>query len=240
MQCRKDPKDVNKKEIKKFLDKFVEKKSPGNTINVYLNALKFLYEQILNKKLTIKIKYSKTPQTLPTVLTKDETQILFKTITNKKHKLMIQLLYSAGLRVSELVKLKVQDIDLQNNQGWVRKGKGNKDRLFVIAESIKQELKNHIATCTGSWLFKGQRLGTHLSVRSIQQILKTARKNAKLNKNIHPHTLRHSFATHLIENGYAVAHVQSLLGHASAETTMVYVHLAQPRMLGVQSPLDTL
>jgi len=207
---------------------------------VYLNALKFFYEEILHKRLTIRIHYSKTPKTLPVVLTKEETKQLISVISNTKHRLMVQLLYSAGLRVSELVKLKVTDLDIKNKYGWVRKGKGNKDRLFIIADTIKDELERTIKQSNYGWLFKGQKEGTHLSTRSIQQIIKRAAKQANISKGVHPHTLRHSFATHLIENGSDVVQVQSLLGHASPETSMIYVHTARPKMINVTSPLDVI
>ena len=240
--CRKQPNEVKKQDIKDFLDKLIEKHRAGNTLNVYLNALNFFYSGVLNRKLMVNIRYSKTPKTLPTVLTKEEVIRLIEAIRNPKHKLMAKLIYSAGLRVSELVHLKRKDLELDRNLGWVRKGKGNKDRLFIIARKIKYELSDYIAKENiyyDSWLFKGQKQG-HLSVKAVQWIIKRAAKNAKIAKNVHPHTLRHSFATHLIENGYDVASIQSLLGHNSSETTMVYVHAASPKMIGVESPLDNL
>lgn len=241
-KCPNDPKEVKKHDVKDFLDKLIEKGAGGNTINVYLNALKFFYGQVLNRKLMVCIRYSKTPKTLPTVLTKEEVTKLISAIENPKHSLMVKLIYSAGLRVSELVHLKAKDLELDKNHGWVRKGKGNKDRLFIIAKSIKYELLDCIEKenlSYDSWLFKGQKRG-HLTVKTVQCIIKKAAKEAKIKKNVHPHTLRHSFATHLVENGYDILSIQSLLGHANAETTMVYVHTASPKMIAVQSPLDSL
>ena len=148
--------------------------------------------------------------------------------------------YSAGLRVSELVNLRAENFEFSNNYGWVRKGKGNKDRLFIIADDLKKELELHISReCKSnhSWLFEGWKR-MHISVRSAQEILKKAAKKSGINKNVHTHTLRHSFATHLLENGYDVASVQFLLGHSSTDTTMQYVHMASPRMINVKSPLD--
>ena len=154
---------------------------------------------------------------------------------------MIKLLYSAGLRVSELVNLRVRDLELENNFGWVRSGKGNKDRMFILAGSLKEELIYHTENNKldyDSFLFPSY--NGHLSVRSVQEIIKKAAKKAGIKKNVHPHTLRHSYATHLIENGYDVATVQLLLGHNSPNTTMVYVHIAKPNMLNIKSPLDNL
>lgn len=237
-----DPRAIKKQDIQKYLDRFVERDAPGNTINVHLNAIKFLYEEVLRKRLTVNIRYAKTPRTLPEVLTKEETEQLFSVISNKKHLLMITLLYSAGLRVNELVHLKVRDLQLDKNYGWVRNGKGGKDRLFIIAKKIKDDLEEWIGSnnlSADDWLFRG-RGKRHITTRSIQAIVKSMKRKAKIGKNIHPHTLRHSFATHLIENNYAVTDIQPLLGHSSPETTMIYAHIASPRMIAVESPFDTL
>ncbi len=210
-----DPRAIKKQDIQEYLDKLVERDAPGNTINVHLNAIKFLYEEV---------------------------QQLFSVISNKKHLLMITLLYSAGLRVSELVHLKVRDLQIDRNYGWVRNGKGGKDRLFIIAKNIKNHLEEWIKSndlSLDDWLFNG-RGKTHITTRSIQAIVKDMNKKAKMDKNVHPHTLRHSFATHLIENKYAVTDIQPLLGHSSPETTLTYVHLATNRMIGVESPFDSL
>lgn len=239
--CHKELKRINKKDIEDYLYRFVEKNAAGNTINVHLNALKFFFEESLRKRLTINIKYSKIPKKLPEFLTKDEFIRLVNAIENKKHKLIVKLIYSAGLRVGELVNLRVKNLELEKNYGWVRQGKGNKDRLFIIAEKLKDEIKEFIKNNNlnnEDWLFKGNNRN-HLSIESIQNIIKKAAKIAKINKNVHPHTLRHSFATHLIENGYDVASVQSLLGHNSMQTTMIYLHLAG-NMLNVKSPFDSL
>lgn len=150
-------------------------------------------------------------------------------------------MYSAGLRVSELVNLRVRDLDLKENYGWVRHGKGNKDRMFIIAESLKKGLLEHIKINNlnnENWLFSSY--NGNISARTVQEIIKKAAKKTKINKKVHPHTLRHSYATHLIENGYDVTTVQSLLGHNSAETTMVYLHIAPKRFINVRSPLDEL
>lgn len=240
--CHKEPRKFTKKDIKDYLDKLIKKGRSGNTINVNLQALKFLMENILNKrKYFYNIRYSKTPKRLPIVLTKQEVIDLINSIKNNKHKLMIKLMYSSGLRVSELVNLKVSDLNLINNFGYIRKGKGAKDRLFIIANSLKKELFDYILNNKidlDSYLFISY-MG-RMSPRTVQEILKKASKKLKLNKKVHPHTLRHSFSTHLIENGYNISDVQSLLGHKSLETTMIYVHLASPKMLSVVSPLDDL
>ena len=239
--CKKEPNEVSKTDIKSYLDLMIEKGACGNTINVNLSALRFLYCDILNKRLMINIRYSKTPKALPIVLTKEEVAMLINSISNPKHKLMAKLMYSAGLRVSELVHLKPENLDIKNGYGWVRHGKGNKDRMFVIAESIKEELASYISKeCASpdSYIFRG--FSGHLTTATVRSIIKNATKKARITKHAHPHTLRHSFSTHLIENGSSVAEVQSLLGHSSAETTMAYLHIASPKMIGTKSPIDSL
>ena len=241
-KCRKEVNETTKQDVKDFLDRLIEKGAGGNTINVYLNALKFFYGQVLNRKLTVYIRYSKTPKSLPTVLTKEEVTKLISAIENPKHGLMVKLIYSAGLRVSELVHLKVKDLELDRNHGWVRKGKGNKDRMFIIARNLKNELMGYIYDNNldqESWLFAGQKQGC-ITAMAVQKIIKKAARKAAIKKNVHPHTLRHSFATHLIENNYDVCSLQFLLGHNSPETTMVYVHAASKNMINVKSPFDSL
>ncbi len=237
--CKKEARQINKSDVKNYLDYLAEKPLSPSSLNQSLMAIKFMLEQILNKRwYFIKLPYSKKPDKKPEVLSKAEIKRLIESVKNQEHRLMIKLLYSAGLRVGELVKLKVENLELDKGYGWVRKGKGNKDRLFIIAESLKDELLEHIQKSGSKWLFKGR--NTHITTRSVQQIVRKAAKNAKINKKIHPHTLRHSFATHLIDNGYDVISVQSLLGHSSSETTMVYVHMASPKIIAVKSPLDSL
>ena len=236
--CRKEPRKVRKQDILDYLDHLVARGLSGSTLNINLNALKFLQQEILCKRILLRVKFSKRPKQMPIVLSKAEVVKLFAAVENPKHKLMIKLMYSAGLRLSELVNLKVEDIDFDMGVGWVRKGKGRKDRPFVLARSLAHELSEHIKEC-GSWLFEG-RNKRHIHARCIQEIVKRAAKKAGIKKNVHPHSLRHSFATHLIENGYSVSNVQALLGHNSPQTTMVYVHIAKPKMLNIVSPIDRL
>jgi len=240
--CQKEPKKFTKYDIQSFLYGLSSGNRSGSTLNVNLQALKFMMEFVLNKrKYFYSIKYSKVPRKMPTVLDKEEVVRLVDSIENTKHKLMIKMIYSAGLRVSELLNLKICDLNLMNNFGYVRNGKGNKDRLFIIADSLKQDVFDHIVKNnleSDSYLFNSY-MGK-MSPRSIQEILKKAARKAKIKKRVHPHALRHSFATHLIENNYSVSDVQSLLGHKSPETTMIYVHMVSSKFIAVRSPWDDL
>lgn len=238
--CNKEPKKVTKKDVQEYIEHLAGKGKSGNTLNVYLNAVKFMTEELLFKNWRLNIRYSKVPKALPTVLTKDEVLRLINSIYNPKHKLMVSLMYSAGLRLSELVHLRAGDLEFENNYGWVRHGKGDKDRLFILSKRLKEDILQAIQNKPhDSYLFKGNK-GNHISKESVYMIVKNATKKAGIVKNVHPHTLRHSFATHLIENSYDVVSVQSLLGHNSPQTTMAYVHIASPNMISVKSLFDSL
>jgi len=231
---------ISKRDARLFLEYLSENEKAGNTMNTYHMAIKFLFQDVLDKKMQINIRYSKIPETLPIALTKDEVKLMINSINNPKHKLMIQMMYSAGLRVSELLNLKIKDLKIDEGYGWVRKGKGKKDRLFIIADSLKKDLKNFICSKRINeydYLFTSVK-GKQYSIRSPQCMIRDARKKVCINKRVTCHTLRHSFATHLIENGYSISEVQSLLGHKSPETTFVYVHATSPRLIKVKSPLD--
>lgn len=233
---------ISKKDVRKFLENLSEKERAGNTMNVYHMALRFLFEEVLDKRIWIDIHYSKVPERMPIALTKDELKRLFDSIDNEKHKLMAEFMYSAGLRVSELINLKVSDIEFGKNYGFIRHGKGNKDRIFILSQKIQKEAIKLIQMeelNKNDLLFKSNR-GKEYSTSSLRTILKIAANKAGIEKRVNPHTLRHSFATHLVEEGCSLSEVQSMLGHKSPETSMVYVHMASPRMIGIKSPFDSL
>ncbi|MBT4174252.1 tyrosine-type recombinase/integrase [archaeon] len=238
---KKTPRKITKKDVRLYLTKLDERNLASSTMNVYLQAIRFALENILNKHFILRIPLSKKSKRLPDFLTKKEVKQLFSVIKNKKHLLVVKLIYSAGLRVGEAVKLRIRDLDLESGIGKVVQGKGNKDRMFIIAKSIRKELQHYIYSEKldfGDFLFQGRR--THFSVRSVQEVVKKAGKRSKIPKNVHPHVLRHSFATHLIEDNCSLSTLQLLMGHKSPETTMVYVHLAKLSSLDVTSPLDGL
>ncbi|GAG10993.1 unnamed protein product, partial [marine sediment metagenome] len=197
---RKNPRKITKKEIKDYLDDLAERNKAGSTLNINLCSIRFLMEDVLHRNLYLKLKYSKRPKSLPVFMTKEETKRFFSVVENPKHKFMLELMYSAGLRVSELLNLKVRDFE--SNYGWVRKGKGNKDRMFIIADKLKKNIEDHITNQGlkyNDFLFIGRNGRMHPS--SIRYIVKDAAKKAKIRKNVHPHTLRHSFGTHMAEDG---------------------------------------
>lgn len=242
--CDKEPRCFSKRDCRVFLERFMARELSwtqktrggdeiaGSTLNVALNSLRFMMEEVLRKSIKLNIRYSKTAMKLPVCLSKEEVLRLIEGIKNPKHKLLVSLMYGAGLRVSEVVKLKAEDLDIDTGVGWVRKGKGNKDRPFIIPKCLIPELEN-----LHGFLFPGRTYG-HLSSRTVQVIIEGATKIAKIDKKVHPHTLRHSFATHLLESGADVSTVQSLLGHNEARTTMEYLHMVKPRLITIKSPLD--
>ena len=150
----------------------------------------------------------------------------------------MSLLYSSGLRVSELVNLKPSEIDFEEKIGWVRQGKGGKDRMFVISEELSRKLKDYLRRKKEhQYLFSKEK---PLTPRNIQKIVKHARHKAEITKKVTPHTLRHSFATHLLESGTDIRLIQSLLGHASLNTTQLYTHVSKEQLKGIDNPLDNL
>ena len=192
------------------------------------------------RKMYIELPYSKRPVRIPVFLEKQEVELLLNNIKNNYHKIIIAFLYSTGLRVGELVSLKVEDLNLKERYGIVRKGKGNKDRIFIVSERLVSIIAQIIVNNNLSkkdYLFINNRR-TGYSVKSIQKIVKDAQKKAGIKKNVHPHTMRHSFATHIIEQGESISEVQALLGHKSPETTMIYVHTAKGKMVKTKSPYD--
>ena len=242
--CNKEPRYFSKKDCRVFLEKFMDRELnwtrkakggeeiAGSTLNVALNSLRFMMEEVLRKSMRLNMRYSKLPKKLPVCLTKEEVMKLLDAIDNPRHKLLVSVMYGAGLRVSEVVKLRAENLELETKVGWVRKGKGNKDRPFIIPKCMIAKLKN-----LQGYIFPGRTYG-HLSTRTVQVIVQEAAAKAKLVKKVHPHTLRHSFATHVLENGVDVSTVQSLLGHNEARTTMEYLHCIRPKLISVRSPLD--
>ncbi len=175
---------------------------------------------------------------LPVVLSKEQVIKLIQVTRNLKHRTIISLLYSSGLRISELLNLQVKDLDFDRSQIHIRQGKGRKDRIVVMSEVIKPLLFNYLNTYTPkSYLIEGRDGGTY-SDSAVRQFMIVSTKAAKISKRVSPHTLRHSYATHMLENGVDLRYIQDLLGHAKPETTMIYTHVAKKDLMNIRSPLD--
>lgn len=204
-----------------------------------LNALKFYFEQVLHKEnYCIDIPRPKSKSKLPKVLSQKEIQKIFDVTTNTKHKLMLQLCYGMGLRVSEVVKLKITDIDSKRMQVLIENAKGKSDRYVNLPESVLLLLRNYYKSYKPKqFLFEGQ-YGGEYSIRSVQAVFKNAMRLAKINKPVGIHSLRHSYATHLLEFGTDMVFIQKLLGHRDMKTTMIYAKVGKNEIQKVKSPLD--
>lgn len=175
---------------------------------------------------------------LPTVLSETDIIRLIQATKNLKHRVIIGLLYSGGLRIGELLGLKLADLDFERNQLFVRQGKGRKDRVVTMSTVIKPMLHNYITTYKPKLFVVEGRDDNAYSAASVRQFLKRSCKLAGIKKTVTPHTLRHSYATHMLENGVDLRYIQELLGHAKPETTMVYTHVAKKHLMQIQNPLD--
>ncbi len=233
----KNAEELTGDDAKLYISDLFDSKSK-NTIMLAIASLKFFFTEILKKDFSA-IKMPKKDKKLPEVLTKDEVKLLINGADNIKSRLIISLLYSSGLRVSELVNLKKEDLDLNEKVGWVRKGKGGKDRIITFSNNLSEELKEYIEMKGQDkvYLFSKDK---PLTTRNIQKIIKGTKVRAGINKKVTPHTLRHSFATHLLEQGTDIRLIQAMLGHSSLSTTQLYTHISSEQIKKVKNPLDML
>ncbi len=231
------PEQIEQQDVKYFLaDKMTERASSSNI--VFLASIKFAYTNLLGKDPTSGVKRPKSEKKIPTVLTKEEVIKLIDAAFTKKSRLIMQMLYSSGLRVSELVNLKPGDLDLNENTGWVRSGKGKKDRMFILGKKLSGKLKKYLDK-RKEWKYVFSE-NKPLTTRNIQKIIQKATIKAGINKEVHPHTLRHSFATHLLDAGTDLRMIQQLLGHTSIATTQLYLHISNEQFKSIKNPLDEL
>jgi len=207
-----------------------------------VSALRFMCESVLDQpKLALRIPRPRKEHRLPNDISQSEVARMFQKARNPKHRALLMLLYSAGLRVSEVVRLKVSDLDVDRGLVRVHRGKGGKDRYSLLAQRAVEAVHLYLdAYPTDRWLFPGSRPGRHLTTRSVQRVVKRAAEAAGIRKTVTTHTLRHSFATHLLESGTNLRIIQELLGHQSARTTQIYTHVARSTLGSVRSPLDNL
>jgi len=209
--------------------------------NQRISAIKFYYEKVLGrKKMYYHLNRPKKEKKLPRVLTVEEVELILKHCPNLKHKCILMTLYSGGLRRSELINLKITDID--SNQMLIRitDSKGNKDRHTLLSETLLELLRDYIRFYKPKhWLYEGQSGGQY-SATSIENIFRKAIRKAQITKHATPHTLRHSFATHLLEQGISLRYIQEILGHSSITTTEIYTHVSSKQLTKIQNPLDNL
>ena len=223
--------------IKQFLLKKLENGNSPQTINQYLNAIKFFYCQIAKSSIKIDLKFAKRSHKLPIILSREEIMKIIDAINNPKHKLLISLAYGAGLRVSEVVKLKVKDIGLDDLTIHLKGAKGNKDRLTVLPEKLVDQIQGRISLKEADdYLFESER-GGRLTERTAQKVFENGLRSAQIKKDATFHSLRHSFATHLLENGVDIRYIQGLLGHNNIRTTQIYTQVTSLGLKNIKSPL---
>jgi integrase/recombinase XerD len=232
-----DTKGVEEEHLRQFLLRRQEEGTSAQTRNLLLHAIKFYDRDVLHARQTLSIRPAKEAGTLPVILTREEIHAMLAATKNGKHRLMIALAYGAGLRVSEVISVRVRDLDLQGLQIHLKAAKGNKDRVTVFPASLRTEMQNLIAGREGGYLVFESERGGMLSTRTAQAVFAAALGKAGIRKQATFHSLRHSFATHLLENGTDIRYVQALLGHANIRTTQRYTHVTNPALRRIRSPL---
>jgi len=224
--------------IKQYLLSKIDKGLSSQTVNQSLQAINFFCWNVLKFHGKIDIRFAKTPSKLPIVLSRDEIEKIIDSIDNTKHQLLISLAYASGFRVSEVINLKIKDLDLAELTIHIKGAKGNKDRITVFSEKLSDKIEKLIAGRNlNDYVFASER-GGKLTERTAQKVFENALKRCKINKEATFHSLRHSFATHLLENGVDVRYVHELLGHANIRTTQIYTKVTNPSLKKIKSPLS--
>jgi len=234
--------NITKEDIKNYLYHLAEEKRfAASTLNQAINALKFYYGTMPKKEFVYEIKRPHKDRKLPVILSQEEVAKILSSVDNVKHKVILMLVYSAGLRVGEVVRLKPEDVDSRRGLIHIKGAKGRKDRYTILSQKALEVARQYWAKYEPKkWLFSGAREGRHVSTRTIQAIFEHAKEEAGIKKNVSVHSLRHSFATHLLESGTDLRYIQELLGHKSSKTTEIYTHVSSRSLGKIKSPLDTL
>jgi site-specific recombinase XerD len=238
----KSPEELGPEEIRRYQLSLVERGVSWCQFKQAVAALRFLYRTTLKRDEVVEfLPYPRSEKHLPVVLAPEEVAALLRAVSNRKHRTLLMTIYAAGLRVSEAVSLKVEDIDSARMLIRVRQGKGRKDRLVMLSPVLLEALRHYARWYRPAlWLFPGVDPKRALTVGTVQKLCQSAARQAGIAKRVTPHTLRHSFATHLLEGGADLRLIQTLLGHANVKTTEGYTHVATPRIQATLSPLDRL
>lgn len=232
-----EPKNVTENDVKMYLaEKLTNENLSSKSVGLIKAALIFYYNEVLGNK--FEIKTPKIKKSTPVVLTKNELNHLFSVISNKKHKLILKLYYSSGLRLSEATKLRKKNFDFEENVIWIRDGKGGKDRMSILSKSLSQELEEFCQYKDKDDFVFTNKFGDPIGERSVQKIMEKAKIDSGIQKDVHIHSLRHSFATHLLEAGTDIRKIQELLGHSDLSTTQIYTKVSSEELKKVKSPLD--
>jgi integrase/recombinase XerD len=234
----KQPEQITEDDVKTYVAEKLNNSSASSII-LFLSAIKYAFSSILKKDLTSTIKRPKRDKKIPVVLMKQEVKEIINLLDNEKSRLMVSLMYACGLRVSELTHLKINDLNFNEMIGFVKNGKGRKDRVFNIPTFLEESLKEQVEKQKKQekeYLFTGPK--GPLSSRNLQKIVSSVAKRAGINKEVHCHTLRHSFATHLLESGTDLRKIQELLGHSDLSTTQIYTHISTEELKKIKSPIE--
>jgi integrase/recombinase XerD len=234
---------INNEDIIAFNNDYILRRNLSSSYqNQFVNAVKLFFKAIEGSSLNIDLVHRpRTEKLLPNVLSKEEVKKILEATPNLKHKTMLSLIYSCGLRRGELLRLKPQDIDSKRNIVIIRQSKGKKDRIVPLSEKILVMLRSYYkAYLPQTWLFEGQIRGTPYDERSLASVLKRAVENSKIKKPVTLHWLRHSYATHILEAGTDLRYIQELLGHKSCKTTEIYTHVSTKNLQKIKSPFDDL
>jgi len=239
------PRELTGDDIKDYLIHLLTvERLAASTVNQVMNALRFLYADLYEKPFIVgQLPRPQKEKKLPDVLNEDEVKRIFTSVENLKHRTMLMLAYACGLRVSELVRLRIEDIDGKRALIHIREAKGKRDRYVVFPESLREQFLVYwkkYGLATSGWLFPGYTPDHHLAARSIQAVFERAVKVTGITKPVSMHTLRHSYATHLLERGTDLRYIQELLGHQSVRTTEIYTHVSGKTLGKIRSPLDYL
>jgi|LSQX01.2.fsa_nt_gb site-specific recombinase XerD len=240
---KKDLRDIDEIDIKNYLLFLVEEMGcKYSYIQQVLCAVKFCYTIYFKRDSVVSnIRFPKKERKLPDVLSKGEVARILSQPSNLKHKAILYITYAAGLRVGEVVRLKVKDLDTERGIVRVEMGKGRKDRVSLLSSRAELVISEYMDTYRpDDWLFEGDIKGRHLTERTVQRVFEDSCKKAGIAKDVSVHSLRHSFATHLLENGTDIRYIQELLGHSSSKTTEIYTHVSTKDIRKIQSPLDNL
>jgi integrase/recombinase XerD len=237
---KKSLEEITNRDVELFIEKvFIERTYSVSSQRQFISALKIFIIFYPHTKINdLVLERPKGSRKLPSVLSQEEVLAIIQSTRNLKHRAVLALIYSCGLRISELINLKLTDFHLERKQLIVKDGKGRKDRYVSLADSFLPLLSNYYHSYTPKIYFVEGQNGGKYSAESVRQFLRRSCLNAKIKKNVTPHTLRHSYATHLLENGVDIRYIQSLLGHSRPETTMIYTHVKRKDLMAIQNPLD--
>ena len=241
--CDKPIEELTEMDVRQFLGHLVvETKLTSGTVNVYSAAIRFFFAVTLNRTMNyLQIPRFKSPKKLPEILTRDEISEFFSHCTNIKHRALLLLAYGSGLRVGEIVRLKVKNIDSGSMRVFVRGGKGKKDRYTILSEAallaLRDYWRKYRPKSSEGYLFPGIKNIAHISEAAVANAIDSTLIRTNISKNVSPHTFRHCFSTHLLEDGYSLFQIKEMLGHSSLSSTAVYLHLANTAS-GVVSPAD--